>query len=46
MWFLWVLLGFAVVAMVAWLWQLDGRSRDAERMLKDIHDVVLRLDQR
>ena len=43
-WIAWVLLGAAVVAMLAWLWQLDDRSRDAERMLKQIREVVLRLD--
>jgi len=43
-WIAWVLLGAAVVAMLAWLWQLDDRSRDAERILKEIREVVLRLD--
>jgi hypothetical protein len=43
-WIAWVLLGAAVVAMLAWLWQLDDRSRDAERILKEIREIVLRLD--
>jgi hypothetical protein len=44
LWIVWVLLGAAVVAMLAWLWQLDDRSRDAERILKEIREIVLRLD--
>jgi len=43
-WIAWVLLGAAVVATLAWLWQLDDRSRDAERILKEIREIVLRLD--
>ena len=43
-WIAWVLLGAAVVATLALLWQSDDRSRDAERMLKEIREVVLRLD--
>jgi len=44
LWIAWVLLGAAVVAMLAWLWQLDDRSRDAERILKEIREIVKRLD--
>jgi len=44
LWIVWVLIGAAVVAMLAWLWQLDDRSRDAERILKEIREIVLRLD--
>ena len=43
-WLAWALLGPAIVAMLAWLWQLDDRSRDAERILKEIREIVLRLD--
>jgi hypothetical protein len=43
-WLAWTLLGFAIVPMLAWLWQLDDRSRDAERILKEIREIVLRLD--
>ena len=44
LWIAWALLGAAVVAMLAWLWQLDDRSRDAERILKEIREIVLRLE--
>ena len=40
----WVLFDAAVVAIVAWLWRLDDRWRDAERILKEIREIVLRLD--
>jgi hypothetical protein len=42
-WIAWVLLGAAAVAMLALLWQLDDRSRDADRILKEIRELVLRL---
>jgi len=43
-WIARVLLGAAVAATLIWLWQLDDRSRDAERILKEIREIVLRLD--
>jgi hypothetical protein len=44
LWIVWLLAGAAVVAMLAWLWQSDDRSRDAERILREIREIVLRLD--
>jgi hypothetical protein len=44
LWIAWVLLGAAVVAILAWMWQLDDRSRDADRILKEIREIVLRLE--
>ena len=44
LWLVWVLLGVAVVAMLALLFQLDGQSRDAQRILKEIREIVLRLE--
>jgi hypothetical protein len=44
LWIAWVIVGAAIVTMLAWLYQLDDRSRDAERILKEIREIVLRLD--
>ena len=42
----WVLLGGALLAMFVWLWQIDDRTRDAQRILKEIREIAVRLDSR
>jgi hypothetical protein len=42
----WVLLGGALFAMLVWLWQIDDRTRDAQRLLKEIREIAVRLDSR
>jgi hypothetical protein len=43
-WIAWVILGLAIVTMLILLFQLDERTRDTHRALKEIRDIVRRLE--
>ncbi len=45
-WFAWFLVGVAIVALLFWSWQIADLARDATRSLKEIREILDRVERK